>query len=130
MPYIPHTEDDVLSMLTDMNLTGIGQLFDEISSDIPTTALADMAEGLSEMETHRLLQQRCPDIDSSRCFLGGGAYRHFIPSAVWQLVGRGEFLTALKLKQTGGQIIYEYQTMMARLTGMEYQMLRVYNGIG
>ena len=133
MPYIPHTADDVLSMLADMDLTDIAQLFNEIPADMPKTTLADMADGLTEMETHRLLQQRCPEFDAARCFLGAGAYRHFIPSAIWQLVSRGEFLTAYtpyqaEASQGGLQIIYEYQTMMARLTGMEVSNASLYDG--
>src|SRR3989338_4783230 len=88
---------------------------------------------MSEMELGRLMRERARQDGNLMCFIGAGAYEHHIPAAVWELVSRGEFYTAYtpyqaEASQGGLQLIYEYQTMMASLTGLEVSNASLYDG--
>ena len=137
MPFIPHTADDVASMLDVVGVDRIETLFDEI----PASLLhrdggepdAHHVEGMSEMEMLRRLQERARADETGPCFLGAGAYDHHIPAAVWDIAGRGEFMTAYTPYQAEAsqgtlQLVYEFQTMMGELTGMEVCNASVYDG--
>src|SRR5574341_608285 len=92
--------------------------------------------GLSELEILNLLKSKADlnsNVESYDTFLGAGAYHHFIPSVVSQLASRGEFSTAYtpyqpEASQGTLQVIFEYQTMIARLTGMEVSNASLYDG--
>ncbi len=133
MPFIPHTESDVAAMLAAIGVDNIEQLFDEIPESLKVHALAGVPEGLSEMDTNRLLRERAAMDAIELNFAGAGAYEHHIPAAVWQIVGRGEFYSAYTPYQAEAsqgtlQLIYEYQTMMTRLTGMDVSNASMYDG--
>lgn len=133
MPFIPHTENDITEMLQVLNLNEISQVFNEISVDIPRTRLSKISKGLSESAMTRLMQEREPAIQPGGNFLGAGAYEHHIPAAIWEITSRGEFLTAYTPYQAEAsqgtlQLIYEYQTMMCSLTGMEVANASLYDG--
>lgn len=135
MPFIPHTEQETQEMLHAIGAPSIEALWDEIPSTltIPASALQDLPEGLCEQAVTRLLQAREPALLKGGNFVGAGAYEHFIPAAVWQVVGRGEFLTSYTPYQAEAsqgtlQVIYEYQTMMARLMAMEVSNASLYDG--
>ena len=133
MPFIPHTESDVASMLAAIGVGSIEELFDEIPEELKVHALAGVPAGLSEMETNRLLRERAAMDAIELNFAGAGAYEHHIPAAVWQIVGRGEFYSAYTPYQAEAsqgtlQLIYEYQTMMTRLTGMDVSNASMYDG--
>jgi glycine dehydrogenase subunit 1 len=133
MPFIPHTLTDVQSMLADLNLSDIKTLFDEIPKDLPMAQLKEVPAGLSEMELTRLMQARAPEHKPGSCFIGAGAYEHFIPAAVWDIVGRGEYYTAYtpyqaEASQGSLQLIYEYQSMMSHLMGMDVSNASLYDG--
>ena len=90
-------------------------------------------EALTEMEVGRLMQQRAPRDGRPLNFLGAGAYEHHIPAAVWAIVTRGEFYSAYTPYQAEAsqgtlQLLYEYQTMMASLTGMQVSNASLYDG--
>ena len=132
MPYIPHTPDDVRVMLETIGAECIDDLFDEIPAHLKTPPL-DLPDGQSEMTVTSLMAQRAAQDAGTLCFLGAGAYEHHIPAAVWELVTRGEFYTAYTPYQAEAsqgtlQTIYEYQTMMARLTAMDVSNASVYDG--
>lgn len=133
MPFIPHTEADVSSMLAAIGVDSIEDLFDEIPEELKIHALAGVPAGLSEMDTNRVLRARAAMDVIELNFAGAGAYEHHIPAAVWQIVGRGEFYSAYTPYQAEAsqgtlQLIYEFQTMMTRLTGMDISNASMYDG--
>ncbi|WP_159015518.1 aminomethyl-transferring glycine dehydrogenase subunit GcvPA [Cognatiluteimonas profundi] len=133
MPFIPHTEADVRSMLEAIGAPDIETLFDEIPSALKVQSLAKVPEGLSEMDVVRLMRDRARQDEAVLNFAGAGAYEHHIPAAIWQIVGRGEFYSAYTPYQAEAsqgtlQLIYEYQTMMTRLTGMDISNASMYDG--
>ncbi len=133
MPFIPHTEDDIQAMLQRVGVNAIEDLFDEIPADLRAPPLTGIPEGLSEMAVTRLMQERAAQDGAPLNFIGAGAYEHHIPAAVWQIATRGEFYSAYTPYQAEAsqgtlQLIYEYQTMMARLTAMEVSNASLYDG--
>jgi glycine dehydrogenase subunit 1 len=133
MPFIPHTDADVKAMLDAIGVNSIDDLFDEIPAELRTGSLDAIPEGLNEMQTQRLLRERAAMDGNNLCFAGGGAYEHHIPSAVWEIATRGEFYSAYTPYQAEAsqgtlQLIYEYQTMMAKLTGMDVSNASLYDG--
>lgn len=133
MPFIPHTHAEVSDMLTTIGVKDINALFDEIPEKLRINDLPGLPEALSEMEVTRLLLTRGAQDKAGLCFIGAGAYEHHIPAAVLDLITRGEFLTAYTPYQAEAsqgtlQVIYEYQTMMAQLTGLDVSNASLYDG--
>ena len=133
MPFIPHTEEDIKRMLDTIGVESIDDLFDEIPPELISSRLKDVPERMSEMEVNRHIRQFAQQDGTPLCFAGAGSYEHHIPSAVWQLATRGELYTAYtpyqpEVSQGTLQIIYEYQTMIAKLTGLEVSNASLYDG--
>ena len=134
MPYIPHTEDDVRSMLDAIGADSIEALFDEIPAHLKAGHSLDaLPEGRGEMAVTRLMVERAEQDRFALSFIGGGAYAHHIPAAVWEIATRGEYYTAYTPYQAEAsqgtlQVIYEYQTLIARLTAMDVSNASVYDG--
>lgn len=133
MPFIPHTEEDIRSMLATIGVPDIEALFDEIPADLRTADFGSVPHGLNEMEVARLLRGRAEQNHSTICFAGGGAYQHHIPASIWEIASRGEYYSAYTPYQAEAsqgtlQVIYEYQSMMAALTGMEVSNASIYDG--
>lgn len=133
MPFIPHTAAEVGAMLDAIGADSIEALFDEIPRALRAGALQAVPAGRGEMQVLRLLGERARRDRYDLCFLGAGCYDHHIPSAVWDIAQRGEFLTAYTPYQAEAsqgtlQLIYEYQTMMAELTGLDVSNASVYDG--
>ncbi|MCU7810811.1 MAG: aminomethyl-transferring glycine dehydrogenase subunit GcvPA [Candidatus Thiodiazotropha sp. (ex Notomyrtea botanica)] len=133
MPFIPHTEDDIQEMLAVIGVDSIDTLFDEIPDELRCDELKAIPAGMPEMEVSRLMQARAREDGQPLCFLGAGAYDHHIPAAVWQLTTRGEFYTAYTPYQAEAsqgtlQLLYEYQSMMTALTGMDVSNASLYDG--
>ncbi|HWW22000.1 MAG TPA: aminomethyl-transferring glycine dehydrogenase subunit GcvPA, partial [Steroidobacteraceae bacterium] len=133
MPFIPHTDDDVREMLAVIGVPSIETLFEEIPAGLRVQSLAEVPEGLSELEVMQLMTERAHADGRPKCFIGAGAYEHHIPAAVWSTVTRGEFYSAYTPYQAEAsqgtlQTIYEYQTMMASLTGMQVSNASLYDG--
>jgi glycine dehydrogenase subunit 1 len=133
MPFIPHSDADVAAMLAAIGADSIEDLFDEIPAALKVKTLDGVPPGLGEMETNRVLRARARMDAIELNFAGAGAYEHHIPAAVWQIVGRGEFYSAYTPYQAEAsqgtlQLIYEYQTMMTRLTGMDVSNASMYDG--
>jgi glycine dehydrogenase subunit 1 len=133
MPFIPHTKADVAAMLEAVGVARIEDLFDEIPQGLRTRALAGVPTALNEMEIGRLMSERARADGVPLSFIGAGAYEHHIPAAVWAITTRGEFYSAYTPYQAEAsqgtlQLIYEFQTMIARLTGMEVANASMYDG--
>ncbi len=136
MPFYPNTERDRREMLKKIGVSS----FDEILANIPPEIrLRDgiaLPEPLSEVEVLRELQalsRRNRNTQDNITFLGGGAYDHFIPAAVGAIISRSEFSTAYtpyqaEVSQGTLQGIYEYQTMICNLTGMDVANASMYDG--
>jgi len=133
MPFIPHTEDDVAAMLAAIGAGSIEELFDEIPTALRAGPISGMAPTLSEMEIGRLMQTRAQLDGGALCFIGAGAYDHHVPAVVWQLATRGEFYSAYTPYQAEAsqgtlQLLYEFQSMMTALTGMDVSNASLYDG--
>jgi glycine dehydrogenase subunit 1 len=133
MPFIPHTEEDIQSMLASIGADTIDNLFDEIPPALKSGSLKRVPPGLSEMEISRLMLERAEVDGRYLNFIGAGAYEHHIPAAVWQITTRGEFYSSYTPYQAEAsqgtlQLLYEYQTVMASLTGMDVSNASMYDG--
>ena len=133
MPFIPHTLDDIQEMLATIGIDSIETLFEEIPSDLRNVTLEGIPAPMGEMEVSRLMGERAAQDGNPLNFIGAGAYEHHIPAAVWQIATRGEFYSAYtpyqpEASQGTLQLIYEYQSMMASLTGMEVSNASLYDG--
>ncbi|MFO7543023.1 MAG: aminomethyl-transferring glycine dehydrogenase subunit GcvPA [Thiobacillus sp.] len=133
MPFIPHTPEDVTAMLGTIGASSIEELFDEIPPALKTGTLKEVPGGLSEMAVSRLMQERASQDGFWSNFIGAGVYEHHIPAAIWQITTRGEFYSAYTPYQAEAsqgtlQLIYEYQTMMTRLTGLDVSNASLYDG--
>src|SRR5687768_3995068 len=133
MPFIPHTETDIKEMLAAIGAPSIDALFDEIPAALRIKSLAAIPEALTEMQVGRLMQSRAQRDGRPLNFIGAGAYEHHIPAAVWAIVTRGEFYSAYTPYQAEAsqgtlQLLYEYQSMMTSLTGMQVSNASLYDG--
>jgi glycine dehydrogenase subunit 1 len=133
MPFIPHTEEDIQAMLASIGADTIDNLFDEIPPALKSGSLKRVPPGLSEMEISRLMLERAEVDGRYLNFIGAGAYEHHIPAAVWQITTRGEFYSSYTPYQAEAsqgtlQLLYEYQTVMASLTGMDVSNASMYDG--
>jgi glycine dehydrogenase subunit 1 len=133
MAYIPHTDEDVRSMLEAIGAPDIEALFDEIPAELLIESLKGVPPALSEMEVGRLMLDRADRDGRPLNFIGAGAYEHHIPAPVWAITTRGEIYSAYTPYQAEAsqgtlQAIYEYQTMMASLTGMDASNASLYDG--
>ncbi len=133
MPFIPHTEEDTRDMLAAVGAASIDELFDEVPPDLLIDTLEGVPDAMSEMAIGRLMRERAEKDAGRLCFIGAGAYEHHIPSAVWELTTRGEFYSAYTPYQAEAsqgtlQVIYEYQTMITALTGLDVSNASLYDG--
>ena len=132
-PFTPHTDTDIKSMLAAIGVENLDDLFSEIPESVRFGRKLDIPQGLSEIELNHLVKERIKSMESPLCFMGGGAYEHHIPAAVWDITSRGEFLTAYTPYQAEAsqgtlQLLYEYQSMIAGLTGMAVSNASMYDG--
>ena len=135
MRYLPHTEEDVQRMLSAIGTDRVEELFEAIPAALKLDRPLDLPPALSEPELIRHLDELACDNQASfgTSFLGAGAYSHNLPAAVDALVSRSEFTTAYtpyqpEISQGTLQAIFEYQTLVARLLGMEVANASMYDG--
>jgi glycine dehydrogenase subunit 1 len=134
--FAPHTETEVREMLDVLGVRSLDDLFSHIPSQVLLDRPLDIPAGLSEMELLRDLQAlaaRNRHVDDLVCFAGGGAYDHYVPSVVWALAGRSELQTSYtpyqpELSQGILQALFEYQSMLCDLTGLEVSNASLYDG--
>ena len=135
MDYISTTEAQREEMLATIGVASVSDLFSDIPAAHRFPELA-VPPGQSEWEVWtemRRLAARNQDLDHYPCFLGAGAYRHFVPSTIGHLVSRGEFLTSYtpyqpEVAQGTLQSIYEFQSLVCELTGMDVANSAMYDG--
>jgi glycine dehydrogenase subunit 1 len=137
MPYIPHTEEDRQEMLATIGANSIDDLFREIPENLRLREPLNIPSALDE---HRLLAKLSSlgrlnkqMLNDAVCFLGAGIYDRYVPSTVNAVISRGEFLTAYtpyqpELSQGYLQCIYEFQSMVAELFGMDVANASMYDG--
>jgi len=133
MPFIPHTDDEVEAMLGAIGAKKIDDLFDEIPRELLIKDLDGVPDALSEQEVTRMMRTRAARDRGARCFIGAGAYEHHIPAVVWDITTRGEFYSAYTPYQAEAsqgtlQTIYEFQTMVTSLTGLDVSNASLYDG--
>ncbi len=133
MPFIPHTEDETQSMLATIGVDSLEGLFSEIPADIRAGALQGVPEGLTEMAIARRMHARAAEDGMPLNFIGAGAYEHHIPAAVFEITTRGEFYSAYTPYQAEAsqgtlQLVYEFQSMMTALMGLDVSNASLYDG--
>lgn len=132
--YVPNTEGERKEMLSSMGLSSMDELFRDIPDELKLSRPLNLPEGKSETEIRRIFRAYAERTNGSMpLFRGAGAYRHYIPSLIPQLLMRSEFYTAYtpyqaEMSQGMLQAIFEYQTLMCRLTGMDVSNASVYDG--
>ncbi len=132
--YVPHTDADRQAMLEALGMKSMDDLFRPIPDSIKLKNGLSLPEGLSEMEVYdRLTKLAEKNTIYGSCFRGAGAYRHYIPSVVKDITSRKEFVTAYtpyqaEISQGVLQAIFEFQTMICELTGMDAANASVYDG--
>jgi len=135
MPYVPNTEADRAAMLEAIGAGDVADLFRDVPEAVRFPEL-DLPAPVSEWEALRELKELSEynvDLEHAPCFLGAGAYRHFVPSVVNHVIGRSEFYTAYtpyqpEISQGTLQSIFEYQSMICALTGMDAANASHYDG--
>lgn len=136
MRYTPHTPSDKERMLRAIGLDSIEELYQHIPKTLRERGKIDLPEGLTELAVHKrlgaLASKNATPSDWS-LFFGGGIYHHMIPSAVDAIISRSEFSTSYtpyqpEVSQGTLQALYEYQTLICQLTGMEVSNAGVYDG--
>lgn len=131
--YTPHTSDEIREMLDAIGAAGVEELFSAIPAGLRVRQF-DLPDGMSEFEMLRRMEQLAArDRRDLVHFIGGGCYDHIIPSVVDHLAGRAEFTTSYtpyqpECSQGTLQALYEYQTAVCRLTGMDVTNTSLYDG--
>ena len=133
--FTPHTDEDRLRMLRSIGVQSFEDLLDDLPHEVRLTKPLELAQPLSEPEARRhLADLASANLDPGEwvSFLGGGAYDHYIPSIIDHIVGRSEFYTAYtpyqaEISQGTLQTIFEFQSLITRLTGMEIANASLYD---
>ncbi len=135
MPYIPHSDADRAAMLDAIGVKHIKNLFADVPAKVlyPKFKFPPPLDEQTLLEHFRFASDNNANVNDYMCFLGAGAYRHFIPSVVDHIVSRSEFYTAYtpyqpEISQGTLQAIFEYQSMICALTGMEVANASHYDG--
>jgi len=136
MRFLPHTDEDIASMLSVIGADSLDELFSTVPGDCRHKAALNLPEPLTEWEANDLndtLSHSMAVSPEFKVFIGAGSYEHYIPATVSSLVGRSEFVTSYtpyqpEMSQGTLQGIFEYQTLTARLLGMEVANASLYDG--
>ena len=133
-PYIPATNEDEQKMLKACNVGSIDDLFSDIPDDLKLNRDLNLDESKSELEVSEIITKMADkNIDDLTCFLGAGAYDHYIPSLIKSITSRSEFYTAYtpyqaEISQGTLQSIFEFQSMIAEITKMDIANASMYDG--
>lgn len=131
--YFPHTTDDIRQMLDVIGVSSLDELYAEIPEELKLKKDLDMPDAQSEIEVRRTISELSRKNIPLICFAGAGTYDHYTPSIIPYITSRSEFSTSYtpyqaEISQGTLQYIFEYQTMMADLTGMDISNASMYDG--
>lgn len=132
MSYIPHSDEEIREILSELGLSSLRDLFSHIPKELFSDSF-NLSNPLSEEELRHYFSEILKDIKVPIYFVGAGAYDRIVPSVIWQILNRGEFLTPYTPYQAEAsqgtlQAIFEYQTIVAELTGMDVANASMYDG--
>ena len=136
MPYFFNTDDDRREMLAAIGAESVESLFESIPPEMRLARPLQLPSALGEMELTRLMSDLAAQNRSVRemvCFLGGGAYDHFVPAVVDAVASRSEFYTSYtpyqpEVSQGNLQAMFEYQSLVCQLTGLDVSNASLYDG--
>ena len=131
--YFPHTEEDLQAMLSTVGIDSLDALYPQIPEDIRFRGNYQLPSEMSELEVRQLFEKLGQQNKPLVCFAGGGVYDHYTPSVIPNLLQRSELLTSYtpyqaEISQGTLHYIFEYQSMMAELTGMDISNASMYDG--
>ena len=131
--YFPHTEADLKEMLRTIGVENLDALYGDIPDHLRFRGDYELPEGMSELEVRQLFEQLGAQNQQLVCFAGAGVYDHYTPAAIPNLLNRSEFLTSYtpyqaEISQGTLHYIFEYQSMMTALTGMDVSNASMYDG--
>ena len=131
--YFPHTEADIKAMLERVGVQSLDGLYAEVPESVRFRRDYGLPEAMSEMEVRDFFRRLGSENRQLTCFAGAGVYDHYTPAVVPQIVSRSEFLTSYtpyqaEISQGTLHYIFEYQSMMAELTGMDISNASLYDG--
>ncbi len=131
--YFPHTPEDIGQMLERIGVKSLDDLYAEVPEDIKFKGEYDLPEAKSEIEIRQYFDELSRKNQTFTCFAGAGVYDHYTPAIVPQLISRSEFLTSYtpyqaEISQGTLHYIFEFQSMMAELTGMDISNASMYDG--
>ena len=136
MPYFYNTAEDRQAMLAAIGVRSVAELFECVPAEHRLQRPLNLPAALSELELTQVLGElaaKNSHIGQKVCFLGGGSYDHFVPAVVDALASRGEFYTSYtpyqpEVSQGNLQVMFEYQTLICQLTGMDVSNASLYDG--
>ena len=131
--YFPHTEDDLRAMLQKVGVASMDDLYAEVPASIRFQGDYQLPSEMSELEVRQLFEKLGTQNQTLTCFAGAGVYDHYTPAVIPQLLQRSEFLTSYtpyqaEISQGTLHYIFEYQSMMTELTGMDISNASMYDG--
>lgn len=131
--YFPHTEGDIREMLAKIGAGSLEDLYAEVPDEVRYKKEYSLPNAMSEVEVRQFLQCLANNNKQLVCFAGAGVYDHYTPAAIPSLIERSEFLTSYtpyqaEISQGTLHYIFEYQSMMSELTGMEISNASMYDG--
>jgi glycine cleavage system P protein (glycine dehydrogenase) subunit 1 len=136
MPYLYNTPEDQAAMLAAIGVRSLEELFAMVPADLRLRRPLDIPPAMSELELTQhmaALAAKNAHAGNKVCFLGGGSYDHFVPAVVDEIAGRGEFYTSYtpyqpEVSQGNLQVVFEYQSLITRLTGLDVSNASLYDG--
>ena len=133
LSYFPHTEEDVRAMLERVGVNSLDDLFSDVPADFVFKGEYDLPSAMSEQQVRDYFEKLASMNTKLKVFVGQGAYDHYIPSVIPYITGRSEFITAYtpyqcEISQGTLRYIFEWQSMICRLTGMDIANASVYDG--
>ena len=131
--YFPHTDADLQAMMEKVGIKSLDDLYAEVPDEIRFRGDYQLPEQMSELEVRQLFEQLGTQNEQLVCFAGAGVYDHYTPAVIPNLLSRSEFLTSYtpyqaEISQGTLHYIFEYQSMMAELTGMDISNASMYDG--